>query len=107
MATTPHGNGTAGWVAEPTTRGTASLVFSCVSTTLICTWSALHLNVPQRQDASDTALFLRKLAYLIVALLAPEFIAMCAFKDWVAARELTEKMRTAAVMSIFLPRNTG
>ncbi|KAF2650631.1 hypothetical protein K491DRAFT_638730, partial [Lophiostoma macrostomum CBS 122681] len=99
MATTPYDNGIVGWVTEPTTRGTASLLFSCVSTILICTWSALHLDVPLRQDASAISLFLRKVVYLIFALLAPEMVALIAFWDWAGTRKLTEDMRTHVVGS--------
>ena len=35
-----------GWQAEPSGRGTWSIVWKCVVTVLLCTWSALHLEVP-------------------------------------------------------------
>lgn len=94
MATSVHGHGNVGWTPEPSTRGTASLVYSCISTTIICTWSALHLNVPVQQDASNTSLFFRKLRYLLAALVAPELIAVFAYNDWLDARALTRKMRS-------------
>ena len=37
-----------GWVSEPQGRGTTSIVYSCLGTVLICTWSVLHLDVPKR-----------------------------------------------------------
>ncbi|KAG7041283.1 Major facilitator superfamily domain general substrate transporter protein [Colletotrichum scovillei] len=33
-----------GWVAGPETRGTLTLVWSCVITIFACTWTVLHLN---------------------------------------------------------------
>lgn len=35
-----------GWQPEPSGRGTWSIVWSCLTTILLCTWSALHLPVP-------------------------------------------------------------
>ena len=35
-----------GWQPEPSGRGTWSIVWSCLTTVLLCTWSALHLPVP-------------------------------------------------------------
>lgn len=37
-----------GWVPEPQGRGTLSLLYSCLATILLCTWSVLHLQVPKR-----------------------------------------------------------
>ncbi|KAF2464687.1 uncharacterized protein BDR25DRAFT_160145, partial [Lindgomyces ingoldianus] len=67
-------------VSGPTTRGTTSLVLSCISTIVINTWNALHLNVPGPKY-SKMSLFLRKLKWIVVALLAPEYIASVASKD--------------------------
>jgi len=95
MATASYGAGNVGWTREPTTRGTTSLVLNCVSTILICTWSALHLHVPH-DEHSTWSLFVRKLGFLTVALVAPEWITMCAYRDWEEARELTKQMRARA-----------
>ena len=35
-----------GWQPEPSGRGTWSIVWSCLTTVLLCSWSALHLPVP-------------------------------------------------------------
>jgi len=40
-----------GWQAGPTQRGTLTIVWSCVATIITCTWSILHLNVPNRKTA--------------------------------------------------------
>jgi hypothetical protein len=37
---------TVGWVANPSGRGTVSLVLSCILTLGVCVWSAMHLKIP-------------------------------------------------------------
>ena len=36
-----------GWVEEPERRGTMSLIYSCLATVILCTWSVLHVDVPK------------------------------------------------------------
>ncbi|KAF1999590.1 hypothetical protein P154DRAFT_576771 [Amniculicola lignicola CBS 123094] len=92
-STLDHGN-FVGWVSEPDQRGTVSLIFSCVCTVIICTWNALHLNVPERRKSnSKWLLFFRKLGYLAVALLGPEMIAYLAIVEWNHAREVSKDMK--------------
>ena len=74
-----------GWKPEPHGRGTRSILWSCLATIFICTWSALHLNVPKRHDR--WYLFFRKFRYMALSILAPE-VALCvaANKFFVARR---------------------
>jgi hypothetical protein len=53
----------------------------------ICTWSAVHLNVPADADSS-LSIVARKIMWMMVAILAPEYTATSAFRDWILAREL-------------------
>lgn len=89
-----------GWVSEPRVRGTASLLFSCTSTIAICTWTALHLDVPRKALKRP---FLRKLQVLAPALLAPELIIMIAFVEWHVARALTKEMHIFKVGTTLHP----
>ena len=41
---------TGGWTGEPDERGTIDLVWSCVVTVLLCTWNALHPNLPGEEE---------------------------------------------------------
>ena len=88
------------WVSEPRVRGTASLLSSCISTIALCTWTALHLDVP---DKGVKRTYLRKLRYLALALLAPELITMTAFVDWYVTRALTKEMHTFKVGTTLCP----
>lgn len=77
-----------GWASGPATRGTLALVWSCVITIFACTWTVLHLNVPARNDGSLTIL-LRKIKWMTVNVLFPEFIfAKAVFDLRLALEEL-------------------
>lgn len=40
-----------GLTANPTTRGTYTIITSCLLTIFACTWTTLHLNVPGLNDS--------------------------------------------------------
>ena len=84
--------GSVGWVNEPVTRGTMSLVYNSLSTMFICTWSAVHLNVPSDGD-SQIIRKIRKVRWMILAVLAPEYVTTNAFRDWSLAREWTRDLK--------------
>ncbi|KAF3018850.1 hypothetical protein E8E14_006783 [Neopestalotiopsis sp. 37M] len=62
-----------GWYSGPTERGTLSLVWSCVATIIACTWTILHLNVPEQGETAKTKV-LRKAKWMAITILFPEFI---------------------------------
>ncbi|KAF7681180.1 hypothetical protein GT037_000156 [Alternaria burnsii] len=78
-----------GWVSEPTTRGTSSLLYTCISTTIICTWSALHLNVP-REGLSASRVLLYKIVGFMLAIIAPEYFVACAVGECFAAHRISK-----------------
>ncbi|KAF7349956.1 hypothetical protein MVEN_01296700 [Mycena venus] len=82
------------WLDEPNTRGTYSLVSSCIFTLGLCVWTAIHLNIPERASAGRQ--FLRKLIWLAVGLLAPEVVTFTAWNQYAdAARLVRELAKTA------------
>lgn len=76
-----------GWVPEPQGRGTWSILWSCLSTIFICTWSALHLNVPKHHGR--WYLFFRKIKWMLIAAAAPEVILAMSAQYFFAARDLS------------------
>ncbi|ORY11719.1 hypothetical protein BCR34DRAFT_316767 [Clohesyomyces aquaticus] len=83
------------FVTGPDTRSTFEIVWSCLSVLLLCVWSTLPLNVPPQVDPKTSLekfrrrlyLFLRKVKWMAITLLAPEFIMGKAFSDaWSAWR---------------------
>ncbi|KAJ7183863.1 hypothetical protein C8R46DRAFT_1027508 [Mycena filopes] len=75
---------------EPNTRGTYSLVSSCIFTLGLCVWTAIHLNVPEQ--APGARQFFRKLTWLAVGLLAPEVVTFTAWYQYVRASRLIESL---------------
>ena len=74
-----------GWIPEPPGRGTWSIIWSCLATIFICTWSALHLDVPKRHGR--WYLVFRKIRWMLVAVVAPEFVLAGAAENFFEARD--------------------
>ncbi|CAG8948237.1 unnamed protein product [Penicillium salamii] len=77
------------FVTSPNTRGTLNIVWSCLAILLICTWSILHLNVPEQSITTNrkeqytralTRVFW-KIAWMAMNLLSPEWALGKALAD--------------------------
>jgi hypothetical protein len=79
------------WVADPQTRGTLSLLLSCVITLLLCIWTSLHLNIPEPEESAGSQLA-GKLKWMAMALLAPELVVYTAWRQWIGARALCKEI---------------
>lgn len=82
---------TVGWTSEPAARGTLGLVWGCLATIFICTWSALHLNLPAEEDGAWTRA-VNQAQYTVAGLLAPEWFAFNAFNDLELAIEIRRRV---------------
>jgi hypothetical protein len=81
-----------GWHSEPSTdRGTFSLLRSCILTIWICSWSAIHLNVPADSESYWTIL-VRKIRWMAVTIMAPELITAYSCHDLTEAWALVKKL---------------
>ena len=80
-----------GWTSEPQGRGTLGLLWSCFATIFLCTWSAIHPNLPASDDSKST-IFWRRIKHLFLCLLVPEGYAIDALFNFVAARSLQTKV---------------
>ena len=63
-------------------RTVPSIVFNCASTIFLCTWVALHLDVPDDPWEAWWERLLSRIGWMMLALLAPELILLWAFYDW-------------------------
>jgi hypothetical protein len=68
---------TAGYTPGPDTRGTLDILWTCLGVLFLCSWSILRLNIPRSTD-SDWHIFWRKIKWMLVGLLAPEFLTSIA-----------------------------
>ena len=84
------------WVPDPDNRGTWSLLYSCVFTLVLCVWTAIHLNVPSYHE-SKTSQWLRKLKWVLLAIIAPELGVYTAFEQHIQAKELIAQLAEISV----------
>lgn len=88
----PFGDSTvsssATWHPEPRGRGTFNILSSCLTTMILCVWTAVHLNIADHNGGTRQK-FLRKPGWLLLALLAPEIVAWNPWEQRQAAQELT------------------
>jgi hypothetical protein len=82
---------TVGWVKEPQGRGTLGLVWSCLATIFICTWSALHSNIPAR-NAKTLDRMARQAGYVVMGLFAPEWLTLHALFDFDQAMKVKRRV---------------
>jgi hypothetical protein len=69
-----------GWTPEPRGRGTIGLLWSCFATIFLCTWNAIHPNLPALNE-SKFKIVGRRIRYILLCLLAPEWVASIAMND--------------------------
>lgn len=75
-------NGTIhGWVDQPNYRGTMDIIWSCLLTTFICTYTMLHLNVPAVNE-STPRIICRRVFWMFIAILGPEIVLAYAAGQW-------------------------
>ncbi|KAF8350338.1 hypothetical protein F5887DRAFT_938711 [Amanita rubescens] len=60
-----------------------SIIFSCGSTMFLCTWVALHPNVPKNPYSPWYIKIGQRVGFVLLALLAPEAILTWACSDWI------------------------
>ena len=81
-----------GWVPSPDGRGTYDILQACLFTIFLCTWSALHLNIPAPAE-SRFRFVLRKAKWMLSTLLGPEFIVFFAVSHRLDASRSVQSFR--------------
>ena len=80
---------TIAWKGDPDYRGTFNIMSACISTLLICVWTAIHDDITKGRRWHEV--MLRKMCWFLVGLLAPECILYIAFRQYMAAKRLLDK----------------
>lgn len=75
-----------------TSRETLEVVWSCLATTISCTWIAIHPNVHFFGNPKWTEKILRRLYMMVLVLLIPELMIAWAYRQHLAAGEICEKL---------------
>ncbi|KAJ5947826.1 hypothetical protein N7466_000841 [Penicillium verhagenii] len=83
-----------GWQVDGDSRSSWDILWTCLSTILACTWTALHPSVPKR-DESESNLILWKIMGFIGAVLAPELMAGMAAEEFCHARAIVARCNAA------------
>ena len=100
-------------VSSPDVRGTSDIFWSSAFTIITCTWTIQHLNIPKERTCCtkiagsakrgpshgvwcdvkwSAKMFLTNLKWMLVTIVAPEFILGKAIGEFAAARHLREAM---------------
>lgn len=88
---TMNATSTVGWANEPQGRGTLGLIWSCLATIFLCTWNAVHPNLPAESD-SAWRIFRCRARYMLVALAAPEVMCLLAIEQLLDAKAVQNKV---------------
>ncbi|KAM0252813.1 hypothetical protein ACHAQJ_007552 [Trichoderma viride] len=75
-----------GWESSPDGRGTMDILWTCVFTTFLCTFTILCLNLPARNE-STLRIQGRKILWMAIAIAGPEFLLTAAAGQLGAARD--------------------
>jgi hypothetical protein len=78
------------------------IIWSCITTIFLCTWVAVHPNIPEPVVTSDmkfwdrlvhkiSSLFVEKIPLFICALLVPEYILAWAIRQHLMARKIEKE----------------
>jgi hypothetical protein len=74
------------WVPGPQYRGTWGVLYSCTLTLGLCVYTAIHLNIPAYGE-SRFSIYRRKTKWVLITLIAPEFVLYTAWWQWNRARQ--------------------
>jgi hypothetical protein len=89
---------TVSWIPNPTTRGSSNILQTCLITTSLCVWTAVHLNIREHDDPTFLLIsyqLWRKLGWLILGLLAPEMLVYTAWYQRSIAKKFVEEYNGA------------
>ncbi|GJE96267.1 hypothetical protein PsYK624_124610 [Phanerochaete sordida] len=67
---------TATWRPNPGVRGTFEIITTCLSTLIICVWSAVHVDVPLRRSARVNGI--GKVGWIFTGLVSPDLLLYAA-----------------------------
>lgn len=67
-----------------------NIIWSCLLTIFACTWVSVHPNIPHPDKSGYTMAFLRRLQFMILALITPELVIVWAMRQLLVARNLAK-----------------
>lgn len=79
---------------EPYGRGTVGILISCTATYIFCVWTAVHPDINPRSTWGCRLWY--KFVLMVLAVLVPEGLLVCAFGQWREAKKLDQAWRENA-----------
>ncbi len=79
------------WVEGPHFRSTSDILWSCIVTLTACIYNALYLNIPPAHEGNRRFIW-RKAKWVGLALLSPELVLFCAYRQLSQARKLVKEL---------------
>ncbi|KAI3602561.1 hypothetical protein WG66_009231 [Moniliophthora roreri] len=73
-------------------RTTTGILWSCLPVILICTWVAIHPNIPRVGTHSAMVIY-KDIQLMVIAILAPEIIILWAMRQWYSAKNISEQYK--------------
>jgi hypothetical protein len=74
-----------GFVQSPDGRGTIDILWSCLLTVFLCSWSVLFLNIPRKRGRGYV--LRTKLKWVAFTIFLPEVLAAFAQQQWISASQ--------------------
>lgn len=112
-----------GWVSVGGGRGTSEILWSCLIVFLVCSWKCVHLNVPNFDESRagwhrwghvffwpERPLWrkwFRKIKWMFVIMIAPEFGVTVATRQYMEAKEMCSLMGEGWTMTHAFYANMG
>ena len=87
--TSPQSDSEPLWSLPDTRRSTWALIETCILTLVLCSWTAIHLDIPppNRRRSFSTWIW-KRLKWSIVGILAPEYLLWIAFMEYWESRQI-------------------
>ncbi|KAJ5087941.1 hypothetical protein N7456_011557 [Penicillium angulare] len=83
-----------GWQLDDNSRTSWDILWTCLSTILACTWTALHLSVPEVNSSANEQLKFKLMVWMI-SILAPEAVVVYATEELWQAKSIVTKCNIA------------
>jgi len=100
----PHEEAPTSRVDGCSKRTLFNIIWGCLSTTIICAWTAIHVNIPPPEGPVKGAL--RKLELMFWTIVAPEILPAWALNQRLAAKEIRDLYnKERGVFSYLFPMN--
>lgn len=90
------------YVATPKMRSTTEIVWTCLATIIACTYSVLHLNVPEQRDGRDPGWrgdikwslkgIWPNIKWSLLTIILPEIYFVMAIDDFISARIIHKEL---------------